>query len=50
MYDINIIAVWGTIVGGKGHAQLNEILSSLDIRSMNSKMFQTLKIRYESGR
>ena len=33
-YDINIRAVWGTIVGGKGHAQLNELLSSLDIPSV----------------
>ena len=35
--------MWGTIVGGKGNAQLNEMLSGLDIPSMNSQMFSDIE-------
>jgi len=42
-YDINIRAVWGTIVGGKGNSQLNEMLSSLDIPSINNQMFSNIE-------
>jgi hypothetical protein len=42
-YDINVRAVWGSMVTGGGHSRLNEFLSTCNSRGMSSHCFTSLE-------